>query len=198
MKSTEELVTELADREAIRELPVRYCDCVWQNTLDAMIDLFAKDGQFITKGRKREVTTKGHADLHKMYAGALGEINPRPYIHNHVVDLKSKTTATGRCYVELRSAKKNFEWIGTGFYDDEYVKVDGKWKFASRKFNSFAMAAAGVRVMAGILEGKVALITGAGSGIGRATSTNLRARGRQARARRRGRGRRQSDARDAQ
>ena len=74
-----------------------------------------------------------------MYAGALGEVNPRPYIHNHVVDLKSKTTASGRCYVELRSAKKNFEWIGTGFYDDEYVKVDGKWKFASRKFTSFAM-----------------------------------------------------------
>jgi hypothetical protein len=36
MKSTEELLTELADREAIRELPVRYCDCVWQGNPDAM------------------------------------------------------------------------------------------------------------------------------------------------------------------
>jgi hypothetical protein len=139
MPGYEELLTELTDREAIRDLPVRYCDCVWQNALDAMIDLFAKDGQFISKGRKREFISKGHAELRKMYAGALGEVNPRPYIHNHVVDLKSKTTASGRCYVELRSAKKNFEWIGTGFYDDEYVKVDGKWKFASRKFTSFAM-----------------------------------------------------------
>ncbi len=138
MKSTEEMVAELADREAIRELPVRYCDCVWQGSLDTMIDLFAKDGQFITKGRKREAVSKGHDELRKMYSTAL-QVGPRPYIHNHLVDLKSKTTATGRCYVELRSASKNFEWIGTGFYDDEYVKEGDRWKFASRKFTSFAM-----------------------------------------------------------
>ena len=67
MPGNEELLTELADREAIRDLPVRYCDCVWQNNLDVMIDLFAKDGQFISKGRKREFITKGHAELRKMY-----------------------------------------------------------------------------------------------------------------------------------
>ena len=30
MRAWEELVMELADREAIRDLPVRYCDCVWR------------------------------------------------------------------------------------------------------------------------------------------------------------------------
>jgi len=90
MPGYEELLTELADREAIRDLPVRYCDCVWQNALDAMIDLFAKEGQFISKGRKREFISKGHAELRKMYAGALGEVNPRPYIHNHVVDFEKQ------------------------------------------------------------------------------------------------------------
>ncbi len=38
MPGYEELLTELADREAIRDLPVRYCDCVWQNALDTMLD----------------------------------------------------------------------------------------------------------------------------------------------------------------
>jgi hypothetical protein len=139
VKSSEELLTELADREAIRELPMRYCDCVWQGTLEAMLDLFAKDAQFISKGRKREVVNQGHDELRKMYERAIGETSPRPYIHNHVVDLKSRTTATGRCYVELRSASRNFEWIGTGFYDDEYIKEGERWKFASRKFTTFAM-----------------------------------------------------------
>jgi hypothetical protein len=141
MKKTEDLVIELADREAIRELPVRYCDCVWQGNLDAMVKLFAEDGVFVVKGREREATTRGRAELRKMYESALGELSPRPYIHNHVVDLQSRTRATGRCYVELRSAKRDMEWIGTGFYDDEYVKVDDSWKFASRHFTSIGIPA---------------------------------------------------------
>jgi hypothetical protein len=137
MKTSDEILNELSDREAIRDLPVRYCDCVWQGTLDAMLDLFSKDGIFISKGRNREATCKGRDELRKMYQQALTEMTPRPYIHNHVVDLHGKTKATGRCYVELRSASRNFEWIGTGFYDDEYVKEGEHWKFASRKFTSF-------------------------------------------------------------
>jgi hypothetical protein len=139
MKTTDELVIELADREAIRELPVRYCDCVWQNDLKTMVELFVEDGIFVIKGRQREATTKGRAELREMYEQALGETSPRPYIHNHVVNLKSKTRATGRCYVELRSAAREMEWIGTGFYDDEYMKVGDQWKFASRRFTSIRL-----------------------------------------------------------
>ena len=139
MKTTDELVIELADREAIRELPVRYCDCVWQNDLKTLVELFAEDGTFVIKGREREATTKGRAELRRMYEQALGETSPRPYIHNHVVTLQSKTKATGRCYVELRSAAREMEWIGTGFYDDEYMKVGDQWKFASRRFTSIRL-----------------------------------------------------------
>ncbi len=139
MKSTDELVVELADREAIRELPVRYCDCVWQNDLKTMVELFAEDGTFVVKGREREAVTKGRAELLKMYQGALSEMTPRPYIHNHVVNLSGKNKATGRCYVELRSASKNMEWIGTGFYDDDYTKIGDKWMFASRRFTSIRL-----------------------------------------------------------
>ena len=77
-----------------------------------------------------------------MYEQALGETSPRPYIHNHVVNLQGKTKATGRCYVELRSAARDMEWIGTGFYDDEYIKVGDQWKFASRRFASIRLATA--------------------------------------------------------
>ncbi|MGH7865559.1 MAG: nuclear transport factor 2 family protein [Candidatus Binataceae bacterium] len=134
MKSEAELLTELSDREAIRELPVRYCDCVWRGDLGGLVDLFAEDGCFLIRGREREVTTRGRAELRKMYEGALKDLNPRPYIHNHVVDLRSRTSATGRCYVELRSAARQMEWIGTGYYEDEYVKTGDQWKFASRRF----------------------------------------------------------------
>ena len=61
---------------------------------------------------------------------------PRPYIHNHVIDLLDAETATGRCYLDLRSAKNGFEWLGAGFYEDGYVKQNGQWKFRERIFHA--------------------------------------------------------------
>jgi hypothetical protein len=134
MKSTEQLLGELLDREAIRELPVRYCDCVWRNDLDGLVGLFSENANFTFKGREREQTTTGHAALKKMYETALADATPRPYIHNHVVDLNGPSKASGRCYVELRSISRAMEWIGSGYYEDEYVKVGDSWKFGSRRF----------------------------------------------------------------
>jgi len=132
-KSLEQTITELADRDAIRELPQRYCDCVWQGDVPGIVNLFAADGSFTVVGNNRESTNKGHADLQKSYAAALAAVTPRPYIHNHVVELEGGGRATGRCYVELRDASDNLKWLGTGFYHDEYVKVGDDWKFQSRR-----------------------------------------------------------------
>jgi hypothetical protein len=134
MKNADQTLTELQDREAIRDLPVRYCDCVWRGDIDGIVQLFSEDGTFVAKGREREATTAGRAALRKMYQGALGDAQPGPFIHNHVVDLKGSGRATGRCYVELRSFARAMEWIGTGYYEDEYVKTGDGWKFASRRF----------------------------------------------------------------
>ena len=136
MKSKDEFLGEMLDREAIRELPVRYCDCVWRNDMTGLVGLFAEDGVFVVKGHKRTVTHKGRAELKKMYEGALGNVNPRPYIHNHVVDLTGPNKGVGRCYVELRSFSRNMDWIGSGYYEDEYVKTAEGWKFGSRTFTS--------------------------------------------------------------
>ncbi len=139
-KTIEQVISDLADREAIRELPVKYCDCVWRNDVTGIVDLFTDNGAFITKGRKREHRAEGRDALLKLYGGlTAGDMTPRPYIHNHVVDLKGGGQATGRCYVEIRDAKKNFQWAGSGFYEDEYVKLGECWKFKSRSFRAAHM-----------------------------------------------------------
>jgi hypothetical protein len=140
-KSVEQLAGELADREGIRELPLKYCDCVWRNDVTGIVDLFSTDGEFITKGFKRENRASGRDALLKLY-GALtrGALTPRPYIHNHVIDLQGAGRATGRCYVELRNLKNNMEWVGSGYYEDEYAKVGDAWKFKSRTFRTAYMA----------------------------------------------------------
>jgi len=140
-KSIEQLAGELADREGIRELPLKYCDCVWRNDMTGIVDLFASDGEFVTKGFKREHRATGREGLLKLYGGLTqGELSPRPYIHNHVIDLAGAGRATGRCYVELRNFKKDMEWVGSGYYEDEYVKVGDDWKFKSRTFRTAYMS----------------------------------------------------------
>ena len=131
-KSTEQIVTELADREAIRELPQRYCDCVWRGEVEGIVNLFADDGVFKVVGSNQEITNKGRAELLKTYKAGLA-LSPRPYIHNHVIELTGANRASGRCYVELRDASDNLNWLGTGYYDDEYIKVGDAWKFQSRR-----------------------------------------------------------------
>ncbi|HTY54651.1 MAG TPA: nuclear transport factor 2 family protein [Candidatus Binataceae bacterium] len=136
MKAVEEIITELADREEIRDLPVRYCDCVWRGDVNGLVELFAVDGSFIVKTPNGETVYKGHEALLKSYAESLRDLQPRPYIHNHVVELGFNGRATGRCYLDLRSEKYQMQWVGSGYYNDEYVKVGDHWKFASRYFTA--------------------------------------------------------------
>jgi hypothetical protein len=138
MKTVEETLAELIDREEIRDLPVRYCDCVWRNDVAGIVDLFAADGSFTVKTPNGETVHKGREALIKTYTEALRDQKPRPYIHNHVVELGYYGRATGRCYLDLRSEKRNMEWIGSGHYLDEYVKVGDHWKFASRYFTAIS------------------------------------------------------------
>lgn len=135
MGQEERKINELLDREAIRDLPKRYCDCVWRDDIDGIVNLFAPDGAFIiNSGSAESNETRGSSALHDFYKSALVEVQPRPYIHNHVINDLSDTNASGRCYLAVHSAKKNMEFVGAGFYDDKYVKLNDEWKFHSRIF----------------------------------------------------------------
>ena len=136
-KSTETLLQEVIDREAIRTLPVRYCHCVWQKDLDGYVNLFTEDGSFIPDSGLPHA--HGHAELRKIVGGGLDTLKPRPFIHNHVIELLGSDRATGTCYVEVRMLRDGKKWLMTGWYNDEYAKVGGEWKFKSRKITTDSM-----------------------------------------------------------
>ncbi len=135
MKKAKDQLQALLDREAIRDLPLRYCDCVWRNDVAGLIKLFSKEGEFVISTKGEESGAKGHADLLDFYRKGL-EIGPRPFIHNHVIELRDPKRATGRCYLALHSAQQNMDFIGAGYYADSYVKVKGEWRFARRHFTA--------------------------------------------------------------
>jgi hypothetical protein len=140
MGKRKQTLQDLLDREAIRDLPLRYCDCVWRDDIAALVALFARDGEFVIRIGDQETSAKGHAGLLDFYAQGLG-ITPRPFIHNHVIEFEGGRKATGRCYLDLRSGKENMQFMGAGHYADTYVKEKGEWKFQRRYFTALRIDA---------------------------------------------------------
>jgi uncharacterized protein (TIGR02246 family) len=136
MKTTDELVRELVDREAIRDLSVRYCDCLRRKDVDGLLALFADDATFVIKGLEVEAVSRGSAEIRRMHEKALTETNPRLFVHTQIVNLLGVGRATGRCSVEVRNVAITMEWLGLGYFEDEYAKVGDQWQFTSR-YHSF-------------------------------------------------------------
>jgi SnoaL-like domain len=134
MGTTDELVREIAAREAIRDLSARYCDCIWRQDLDGLVSLFTEHGTFGAEGREVEAISRGRAQLRKVYEQAIAETNPRLFIHSHVINLLGGNRATGRCYAQVYSATLDTQLLGLAYYQDEYEKVGDQWKFASRRY----------------------------------------------------------------
>ena len=103
MKTTDELVRELVDREAIRDLSVRYCDCLGRKDVDGLLALFTDDATFVMKGIEVESVSRGSAEIRSMHEKAVARTNPRLFVHTQIVNLLGVDRATGRCSVEVRN-----------------------------------------------------------------------------------------------
>jgi ketosteroid isomerase-like protein len=125
----EAMVRGLADREAIRDLASRYAHSVWRKDVHGAVRLFADDGEMDTGDRP---VIKGRTALLEEYQRMIGGPQFHPFVHNHFIELHGDT-ATGVCYLDLRATVEGTSMIGSGYYDDRYIRVGGEWKFQSRK-----------------------------------------------------------------
>ncbi len=125
----EAAVRELSDLEAIRELAHRYAHCVWRKDFAAAVELFTEDGEMNTGDRP---VIRGREALLESYQQMLGDADFHPFVHNHLISLRGESAA-GTCYLDLRATIEGESMIGSGYYEDEYVRVEGEWKFRTRK-----------------------------------------------------------------
>ncbi len=125
----EATLRELADKDAIRDLARRYAHCVWRKDVTGAVSLFADDGEMDTGDRP---VIRGKAALLEEYQRMITGPDFHPFVHNHLVELHGDT-ATGICYLDLRASVDGTSMIGSGHYDDRYVRVGSEWKFRSRK-----------------------------------------------------------------
>ena len=132
-KSAETILQEVVDREAIRDLVKTYCHVVWREDLDAYPTLYAEDG-LLRWTNPEHPPVRGRAALREMIGSMVGPYKPRHFVHNHVVQLLGADRATGQCCVEGRLLLDGGEdGFLVAYYDDEYVKLDGNWKFKVRE-----------------------------------------------------------------
>jgi ketosteroid isomerase-like protein len=129
-RPSDDQLRALADRDAIRDLARRYAHHVWQNELDALVALFAEDGE-MDPGTRPPI--RGRAALAEGFRQMVGGASVfMPFVQQHVVDLDGDR-ATGTCYVDLRADVEGKSMIGAGWYEDRYVRTADGWRFAARK-----------------------------------------------------------------
>jgi hypothetical protein len=123
-------VQAMLDREAIRDLALRYAHLVWQNQPLATVDLFTADGS-VDLGPDGGLI-EGREALRAAYSHIVDGMVLHPFVHNHVIDLDGDS-ASGIAYIDLRCIRDGKSLMGSGYYEDQYAKEDGVWKFRSRK-----------------------------------------------------------------
>jgi len=122
----------MEDRQAICDLLARYCYLIASGDVDGVLELFTEDCRVEILGQHYE----GEAGLRALYAASLA-VQPKPYIHNHLIEALDDDSATGRCVLEIRQIRDGEAGVGGGCYEDRYRKEDGAWRFEQRTFRVY-------------------------------------------------------------
>src|SRR6202158_1717103 len=132
MKTVEQRLQEVEDREEIKELTAKYAHWVTRGEGAKVKDLFTDDGRFINEviGEKPNIEVRGRKQLDEIYP-ALKRGMALPCIHNHIIEINGDN-AKGTCTIEVRITQNKQSIIGSGYYADTYRRVNDQWKFAER------------------------------------------------------------------
>jgi ketosteroid isomerase-like protein len=128
MTELEKRVTRLEDIEAIKQLKVRYAHiCDDLHNPDAINSVYAEDG--IWESPDFGVAT-GHAEIKKLFTKFRGMFAFSQHnMINPLIEVNGDY-ATGIWYImgPWNATDGGSKWFFLR-YDDEYVKINGEWKY---------------------------------------------------------------------
>jgi SnoaL-like domain len=142
----ENLVRELRDREAIRDLRYRYHEYVNEGKFEDIPSLFTAAGEL-------DFAHLGKASGHDEIARFFGALNRKPangekerpritwvkqFIHNHTIQLNGDK-GHGFAYLEAKPIYNGEAFLVAARYDDEYVRLNGEWKFSKMSLVPYFM-----------------------------------------------------------
>jgi hypothetical protein len=131
-------VRRLEDLEAIRQLKARYCRlCDDGYQADRLAELFTEDaiwdGGMLGKANGREGIRRFFQRSPDVIPFAVH------MVMNPLLEIESDDAASGTWYLfqACSYAPENAALWGSARYDEEYVRVDGEWKFRRLRLTSF-------------------------------------------------------------
>jgi hypothetical protein len=143
---------QAAERAAIIDLQHRYVIAMDYFDADGYADVFAEDGVLdwaggVVEGRAaiREFMSSGTYDLRNMGFQAAQTPDGREWpstvrhlISNQVIVVEGNTAKAVSYWMNYanNADRRQIQWLSFGSWEDEFVKIDGKWYFSlHRIFN---------------------------------------------------------------
>ncbi|MEL0140032.1 MAG: nuclear transport factor 2 family protein [Acidimicrobiaceae bacterium] len=134
----ERRVQQLEDKDEIAQLGVRYGEAVDDKDADALRNLFTDDAQFHSANGLMD--GRGIDGVMHHLAGRWGIIRTSFHnTHGHLIELDANDpdVATGVLFSHAEVVRDDVPMISALRYDDQYRRVDGRWRFAERMLSFF-------------------------------------------------------------
>ena len=129
-ESVERRIARLETRAEIAELLARYAFLIDDHEFEALGELFAPDARFGSPGRThagREAIVANYRALGEVYPVTLHEAR------GFVLEFLDEDHARGQVMGFSEQASSGSTVVTSFRYDDEYVRLNGRWRFASRQ-----------------------------------------------------------------
>ncbi|MGP1684133.1 MAG: nuclear transport factor 2 family protein, partial [Giesbergeria sp.] len=117
-------VQYLEDIEAIRRLRDQYHEYVNEDAGDRLWELFAPEGSVVYSGRPE---VRGQDNIRQFFASFPVQA-ARQFVHSHVIQVDGDR-GTGKSYLDGRPVREGKSYYVVGRFDDEYIRIDGRWLF---------------------------------------------------------------------
>ncbi|MDQ8018461.1 MAG: nuclear transport factor 2 family protein [Bordetella sp.] len=117
-------VERLESLEAIRTLRARYHELVNEDEGARLYELFAPDATVAYNGRPE---VRGREAIRRFFE-TFPVQHARQFMHQHEIRWEGDR-ATGHCYLDGRPVSQGRSLYVVGRFDDEYVRLDGRWLF---------------------------------------------------------------------
>lgn len=133
MSVDEQEFRKVADELAIRDLVARYCDAVIRADEGDWEATWAEEGSWEVMGN----VSRGRDQIVATWKSLMGMFSLVAQFPHHGVIEVERDRGRGRWLVTEHGRTKEGDrsTLTMGMYADEYVRVDGRWHFASRVFH---------------------------------------------------------------